>query len=372
MRILYTFRSLAVWGGIERVLVEKMNHFVTMYGDEVYMLTTDQGNHPIPYELDPRIKVEDLGIDFYKQYRYKGLRRLWEDYKRTKLFENKFSRHISEKRPDMIVCTTTDPVYSIIRVKGVTPLVVEAHNICSRALGEKGPHQRIAAWLLKMGLKKADFLVALTEGDAVEWRNYHPHVTVIPNIVKLNREGLSSLENKRVIWVGRFDYQKRPMEIIRIWQQVYPHFIDWHLDIYGEGEQLQEMETVVQSLDMNIHIHQPTKNIFIAYRDSSILVSTSLFEPFGLVIPEAMSCGLPIVAYDCPYGPSMMISDGDNGFLVEDNNRQVFIDQLCLLMSDINLCQRMGKAASMSVRHFSNSNIMPIWRCLFLSLLSSK
>ena len=47
--------------------------------------------------------------------------------------------------------------------------------------------------------------------------------------------------------------------------------------------------------------------------NSSILISTSLFEPFGLVIPEAMSCGLPVVAYDCPYGPASIITDGLNG-----------------------------------------------------------
>ena len=51
MRLLYTFRSLAVWGGIERVLVEKMNHLYTMYGYDVFMLTTEQGNHPVPYQL---------------------------------------------------------------------------------------------------------------------------------------------------------------------------------------------------------------------------------------------------------------------------------------------------------------------------------
>ena len=60
MKILYLFRSLAVYGGIERVLVEKMNALVRMYGMEVYMLTTDQGNHPIPYHLEDNVNIEDL------------------------------------------------------------------------------------------------------------------------------------------------------------------------------------------------------------------------------------------------------------------------------------------------------------------------
>lgn len=365
MRILYIFRSLAVWGGIERVLVEKMNHLVTMYGDDVYMLTTDQGDHPVPYSLEPRVNIEDLGILFYTQYRYSGLRRIWEDYKRTKLFEKKLLERIDVIKPDVIVCTTTDPVYSITRVKGSARLIIEAHNICSRALGEKGPHQRIVAWLLKRGLKKSDVLVALTEGDAMEWRRFHSNVTVIPDLVHLNKGAFSSLDNKRVIWVGRYDYQKQPMEILKIWEMVYPHFPNWHLDIYGEGIMRHELEETVKLLDMNIHIHQPTDQIFEAYKNSSVLVSTSLFEPFGLVIPEAMSCGLPVVAYNCPYGPSMIITDKINGYLVDKNQYDSFCDYLCVLMSDISRRKRMGANAVDSVKCFSPDIIMPMWKELF-------
>ena len=75
MRILYTFRSLAIWGGIERVLVEKMNHFVRTCGYDVYMLTTDQGDHIVPYHLENHVHLEDLSIQFHKQYRYSGFRR---------------------------------------------------------------------------------------------------------------------------------------------------------------------------------------------------------------------------------------------------------------------------------------------------------
>ena len=315
MRLLYTFRSLAVWGGIERVLVDKMNYFANMCGYDVYMLTTDQGDHIVPYHLEDHVHLEDLGIQFYKQYRYSGFRRLWDKWQRTRLYEQRLFERIRAIHPDVIVCTTADPVSSIVKVKGEIPLVVESHSICSRTIGGKDIRQRLVAKLLLSGLKHAACVVALTENDALEWRKFHPHVEVVPNMVHLNESQLSSLENKRVIWVGRLDYQKRPIEIIKIWQKVYPMFPDWHLDIYGEGEQLQEIENLVNSLNMNIHIHQPTDRIFDVYRESSILVSTSLFEPFGLVIPEAMSCGLPIVAYNCPFGPSSILSDGNDGLI---------------------------------------------------------
>ena len=116
---------------------------------------------------------------------------------------------------------------------------------------------------------------------------------------------------------------------------------------------------------MNIHIHQPTDCIFDVYRESSILVSTSLFEPFGLVIPEAMSCGLPIVAYNCPFGPSSILSDGNDGFLIQNNDQRAFADRLCQLMSDGTLRSQMGRAAIISSCRFEAKQIMPQWKTLF-------
>lgn len=70
MRVLYVFRSLAHWGGIERILVDKMNYLSSVYGYDVYMLTTDQGCHPVPYQLNPKVHLEDLAINFHHKYRY--------------------------------------------------------------------------------------------------------------------------------------------------------------------------------------------------------------------------------------------------------------------------------------------------------------
>lgn len=370
MRVLYIYRSLAVWGGIERVLVDKMNYLVSVFGYEVYMLTTCQGDHPVPYHLDSAVHLDDLGIQFHRQYQYRGLRKILDGYERTRLFEKRLSEQILIIRPDVIVCTTADPVYSIVKVKGSIPLVVESHSICSRTFGEKRFRQRYVAHLLKMGLKKATCVVALTEGDAREWRTIHPNVKVIPNIVHLNVGGVSNCQNKRVIWVGRFDYQKRPMVIVKIWQQIHPAFPDWHLDLYGEGVQKQELQQYISPLNMNIHLHEPTNHIFEAYRNSSILVVTSLYEPFGLVIPEAMSCGLPVISYDSSFGPASIISDGKNGFLVDNDNQKMFYNRLSRLMHDESLRLPMGMNAIESSKRFSSNNIMPQWKTLFSELCS--
>lgn len=374
MRILYVFRSLAVWGGIERVLVEKMNYLSSVYGYEVYMITSDQGNHPIPYHLEDKVHIEDLNIRFHQQYQYNIVKRQWVAMQLKHIYEQRLGERIQQIQPDIIVCTTADHIDSLVKLKGSIPLVVESHSIYLRTI-EDGRFWLQRKWYKHHYLKtlsKVDAIVALTEGDATEWRKVHSHVVVIPNMVHLNEGAVSTLENKRVIWVGRFDYQKRPLEMVRIWEKIQPQFPDWQLHIYGEGEQLQELEDKVRSLSMNIVIHQPTEHILDCYRESSVLVSTSLFEPFGLVIPEAMSCGLPVVAFDCPYGPSGIVTDGEDGFLIPNRDIRLFVDKVCLLMEDESLRLKLGKAGLISSRRYDASNIIPQWKQLFEQLTKEK
>lgn len=367
MRVLYVCRSLAYWGGIERIMADKMNYLVTMYDYEVYMLTTDQGKHPIPFQLEKNVCFEDLGICFHQQYRHYGLKRLLILKKKVGVFKQRLLEHIMTIRPDVIVCTTANwlDINILVKIKGTIPLIVESHSIYQRTLVKKGLSNRLAYFMFRKGLSKAQVIVALTEDDAIKWRMIHPHVEVIPNLVHMNRSIAAPLENKRVIWVGRFDYQKQPMEIIKIWQQIFPKYSDWCLEIYGEGEQRQELEDTAMALDMNIHIHQPIERIFDAYRESSTLVSTSLFEPFGLVLPEAMSCGLPVVAFDCPYGPADIITDGVDGFLVRNRNIEEFADRVCLLISDASMRRKMGQMGIQSSKKYSVEEIMPMWKTLF-------
>ena len=107
-----------------------------------------------------------------------------------------------------------------------------------------------------------------------------------------------------------------------------------------------------------------------AYRNSSVFVMTSLYEPFGLVIPEAMSCGLPVVSYDSPYGPAGIISDGEDGFLIPMHDIQAFANRLCQLMGDEELRKEMGHRAIESSQRFSADKIMPMWKKLFEQLTS--
>ena len=373
MKILYIFRSLAVWGGIERILVDKMNYMAECYDMVVYLLTSDQGSHPIPYHLSDSVHHEDLGICFYQRYHFHGLRRLMIARKMNRQFCHLFADRLHKIQPDLIVCTTADKIGIIAKVKGNIPLVVESHSICTRTLnnGRNWLYRILYRHYFLNSLSKADYVVALTEGDAKEWRKYHSQVKVIPNFIHPHEEHTSDCSAKKVIFVGRFDYQKRVQDAIRIWQKVRERHSDWTLEIYGDGEMRQEVCSLASSVG-GVTIHQPTSQIFHAYQECSILISTSLYEPFGLVILEAMSCGLPVVAFDCPYGPNDLIMNEKDGYLVEDRDFDVFANSICKLIENLELRKAMGLSARMYSQRFTAEQIMPLWLLLFNMLLPSE
>ena len=92
---------------------------------------------------------------------------------------------------------------------------------------------------------------------------------------------------------------------------------------------------------------------------------TSRYEPFGLVLPEAMSCGLPVVAFDCPYGPAEIVTDGFDGFLVRQRKLEEFADKVCLLMDNQELRVKIGKAGIVSSQKYDVNHIMSLWKQLF-------
>lgn len=373
MRIVYVFRSLAVWGGIERILVDKMNYLVSKYGYEVHMITTDQGNHPIPYKLDPRVHFQDVGIRFHQQYHYSGFKRLFVAWKLNRLFKKRLRNCFQSISPDVILCTTSNDVNTIVRIKGSVPLIVESHSIYKETFGRKGFLYKLKDKRLRKSLYSAHMIVTLTHADAEEWRKKYKNVCCIPNIVHLNDSKIShDLSSKHVIFVGRLDYQKRAFDAIRIWEEVHTRFPDWILDIYGEGEQQELIETIIEKKNINVVLHQPVFNIFDCYNKSAFLIMTSLFEPFGLVIPEAMSCGLPVVAFDCPYGPADIITDGVDGFLIKNRDIEVFANKVCQLIEDDYLRRQMGQNGIASSQRYRAGTLMTRWISLFDKLSFSQ
>ena len=233
-------------------------------------------------------------------------------------------------------------------------------------------YEQLKTWWYCRSARDAQMIVALTEGDASDWRSLNKNVCVIPDIVHLNQGAVSSCNSKSVIFVGRFSHQKDIRSLVQIWKLVHQQRPDWRLDVYGGyGEEKDELLQTIDEANANIFVHEPVSDIFEKYRESSILVLTSCFEPFGLVLPESMSCGLPVVSFDCPYGPSDIITDGVDGFIIKKRDITLFANRICQLIDSHDLRLRMGQAGIQSSQRYQAEGIMPSWKQLFTRLSSS-
>ena len=357
MTLLFITDAFAVWGGMERVLADKMNYLSEFYGYDVVLVTVNQGEHSIPFSLNSQIKHVDLGVRFHQQYEYSGVKRFLIYRKLVANLKDKLRNLLIKISADVIVCAKLDFVGVLNEVRGKTPLIVESHTLCRAGYYEKsGLLRRLHVWLFLRQVSKADTVVTLTAGDAIDWRDYNKQVCVIPNVVHLNQSSnFSDCKDKKIIFVGRFFKQKDFDSLLRIWSIVYSQHSDWTLDVYTDGE-----------IDApGVSVYKPIASIMEKYSNSSILLLTSLFEPFGLVLPEAMSCGLPVVSFDCPYGPADIITDGVDGFLVKNRDINEFANRVCQLIEDKELRVRMGQAAVKSAQRYRADVIMPKWKELF-------
>lgn len=368
MRILYVTDALAIWGGMERVLVEKANYLANHDGHEVFMLTICQGDHTFPFPLDPQVTHVDLNIPFHDQYQYSGFRRMLLLRRLHRDIKDGLSYHLNSIKPDIVVCARIEFVRDICNVKGNIPLVFESHSSfwTSRFEGA-GLFRRLHTWWMNQSAKKAQVVVALTEGDAIVWRKVNKHVFVIPDVVHLNETGIySNVNAKSAVFVGRLSRQKDIGSLLSIWQLVRQRHHDWQLHVYGErGDMEEALWQQLQEDNNGITVHPPTTDILAVYQQHAILLLTSRYEPFGMVLPEAMSRGLPVVAFDCPYGPADIITDGVDGFLVRNRDVKDFAEKVCLLIENADLRLQMGQTAIRSSQRYRVDRIKPLWLELF-------
>ena len=233
MKLLYVESSLAIHGGIERVLTDKLNWLVEDGNCEVCLITVNQGGNPLVFPLSPKVQCHDLGIMFHQVYRYKGWRRYRLMFQLHKSFRQRLKERIQIFMPDAIVCTRLELVPDVMKVKDDIPVAYEAHNSymdfhnfrCS---------QRFQIKFFYHVLRKVNLIVALTQGDALEWKKINPHVHVIHNVVHLNdTDRYSDCRSKSAIFVGRYTYQKDIPSLLEIWELVCQQYPDWQLHIFG-------------------------------------------------------------------------------------------------------------------------------------------
>ena len=134
--------------------------------------------------------------------------------------------------------------------------------------------------------------------------------------------------------IGRFIKSKQQALLIRIFSRV--NLPNWKLIFIGEGEYREQCVNLIESLSLKdrVEFHDSTKNIAAFYQRASVFAFTSSSEGFPNALAEAMLAGCACISFDCVAGPSDIIQDGKNGFLVPLNNETEFEHKLHQLMKD--------------------------------------
>ena len=381
MRILYIYSEISIKGGTDRVLVEKANYLVT-HGYDVTIVTESQLGRDLSFPLNPAVKHIDIGLDFNKQYKQKPMGRIWTYYSLIREYKKRLKKVLLEEMPDIVICIMGRSLDFISEMNDGSVKIVEAHTTKSHLrslhlMEERGCLYKYASrylrWKMCRNVSKLDAIVVLTQQDANDWKEAK-RVAVIPNAVPFNTEEVSSLNNKQVIMVGRYNDAKGYDYLIPAWAVVHQKHPDWTLHVYGSGELHDQVVLWIQErhLEKTIILHEPVDNIKEKYLESSVAVLSSRYEGFSLVIIEAMSCGVPIVSFDCPHGPRNIIRDGEDGLLVEYLNSQALADGICRLIENESLRKRMGVNAKKNIGRFSRENVMQQWEDLFRSVIQHK
>lgn len=168
--------------------------------------------------------------------------------------------------------------------------------------------------------------------------------------------------SKTVIAVGRLEKQKGFDVLLKIWEKVESKHTDWNLEIYGIGQEEFNLKSIIETEKLkNVHLMGRTNCIIEKMRNASIFVLTSRYEGFGLVITEAMTMSLPVVSFNCPMGPSEIVEDEGNGYLVENGDIENFAQKLSLLMEDEDKRRIFGERSYELSQKFKKENIFPKW-----------
>lgn len=377
MKLLYCTHSLYNPGGMERVLLNKVTYLKQHTDWKIVIVTTDQKQRPVFYPLPEGVRMMDLGINYTDDNSLSVWKKISGYLRKKKLHQQRLSALLEQEKPDVLVSLYPSESSFYPLLKDGSKKVLELHyckyfRIQYGRKGVLGVIDIFRTWQDEKLICKFDKFVVLTDKDKSYWGNIH-NIQTIPNAVKRINIEYSSLNKKRVIAVGRLDYQKGFDRLIEAWRiiQQADKFKNWKLDIFGQGEWYDKLQQMITEYGLKdtVCIHTPSNQIFEEYKQSSLIVMSSNYEGFGMVLVEAMSCGVPAVAFDCDCGPSDIIQPNVNGLLVKNGDISGLAEAMMKVMGDEAMRKRMSEEAKKVTETYSEEKVMKQWIDLFEGLI---
>lgn len=371
MKILFSTDQIYLHGGLEKVMAEKANYFVEEFDYEVFILTTEQKGKQPCYFLNEKIKIIDLKVNYQREksfFHFNNLKKIPFHFKQ-------WNKALNDIKPDIIiVCNQAFDFYWTpffnTNIKKIREFHATAFNL-SLAKKNAGLLKKIQFSINDFVESKYNKIILLNEDEKSFYKS--KNTVVIPNPLTLS-DRQASLKNKKVIAAGRIAYVKGFEFLIESWKYVFDKCPNWELHIYGQGEKqyidnLQKL-TIEKGLEKNVFIMDAVPNLLDVMFDYSMFIMSSRNECFPMVLLESLSIGLPIVSFDCPTGPRNIITQNEDGFLVDNGNCEHLSDKIVHLIQNEKRRLEMGINAKKNSYRFEKTVIMKKWQLVFKQLIS--
>lgn len=378
LKIVYCTPALYMAGGVERVLTLKANYFAEHFGYDITIILTEGKDKPLFYPLSDKIKVINLDIGFEALWTCSFIKKVFVYIKKQRSYKKQLTAEIMRIHPNITISLLRREINFINSIKDGSKKIGELHiNRANYRNFDKSQSNAIKVlfsrlWMKSLvdKLKQLNRLVVLTEEDRAAWVELD-NVITIPNPLPFSSSVVSSRNNKRVIVVGRYCHEKGYDYLLQAWAKVQIVCPDWQLSVFGDGDKTvyDRMIDELQIDRSRCILNDRTLDIQSEYVNSSLAVCSSRFEGFGLSIVEAMACGLPVVSFDCPWGPRSIISDNEDGILVENGNIDRLAEYMIFLMQNAEKRKCMSDNAIRNVQRFKIEKIAQQWKAIFKGLM---
>lgn len=339
MKILFVINSLKSRSGTERVAISLANYLSNFPNSEISIANRDTDKKNTAYPVADNVEIIDLHGNYFN-------------------FFLKLKKNIKQNKYDFVVVHNMGrlSLLCLFLSNFVKIISFEHSSFISRSL--------LVRCFSKIFYYKIYKVVVLTKNEFKNFSFIHKKVIHIPNFTFYYDCSRQTVEKNKniVLSIGRLDDNKNIIHVLKAWHKKIDILHDWELHIYGEGDQKSLLLNFIEEKSIsNIYFKGVTKNPELAYESAKIFVMTSKFEGLPMVLIEAQCFGLPIVSYDCPYGPSDVIDDGKNGFLVENQNIDKFAEALDKLITSKTLIEGFTEKSLLNAKNYKPEKIVNIW-----------
>lgn len=352
MKLLIYLDSMAPAGGIERVVSKHISFFAKKH--EIILLTKDAEESF--YDLPKNIETISLNTNNSMNMHSK-IQRIFQTLKQLLITRKKLKAY---NNYDLFYVTHIRNLLEIY-LSGIDmkKVIVTEHG---SYYGYNSIYKKIKKWLYP----KCKYIISPTSMDYEIYKSQNCNAFYIPNPLSFFDDRFSDLDQKVVINIGRLTSDKRQDLLLNIWKRVSLNYPDWKLKLVGKGELKEQLEQIIKkyNLQYSVEIIEPIKNVQDLFLSSSVFAFTSKYEGFGMVLAEAMACGVPCISFDIPSGPRDIIESNIDGFLVKDDEIEDYIDRLEILISNNEKRIQMGKNAKQNIQKFLDTKIEKKWNDL--------